>query len=302
MDRFEAMSILLAAVDSGSLSAAGRRLGMPLATVSRKIADLEAHLKTRLLLRGGRHLELTDAGRSYVAACKRIVEDVAEAERAAAGEYRAPTGELVISAPLVFGRMHVVPVVSEFLKAFPDIHIRLQLTDRVMNLVEDHIDMAVRIGVLPDSSLIATRVGLSQFAVFASPHYFLARGTPKTPEDLHEHDCIAFDAVSAADRWDFLREGKPHSVAIQPRLRANTAEAVIEAAHHGLGIARAMSYPIKEAIAGKKLRVVLQEYELPPVPISLVYPAQRLLPLKLRAFMDYAAPRLRERLESGAPT
>jgi DNA-binding transcriptional LysR family regulator len=301
MDRFESMEVFLTAVDSGSLSAAGRRLGMPLATVSRKIGDLEAHLKTRLLLRGGRHLELTDAGRSYLASCRRIVEDVAEAERTAAGEYRAPTGELVISAPLVYGRMHVVPVVSSFLKAYPDINIRMQLTDRVVNLVDDHIDMAVRIGVLPDSSLIATRVGHARLCVFASPSYFTARGVPRKPDDLRAHDCVAFDAVSSGDRWDFVQDGVHHPVAIQPRLRANTAEAVIEAALNGLGIARAMSYPIREAIAAKTLRVVLEEYELPPAPISLVYPAQRLLPLKLRAFMDYAAPRLRAMMEPPKP-
>src|SRR5581483_11590292 len=248
MDRFEAMSIFLTAVDSGSLSEAGRRLGVPLATVSRKISDLETHLKTRLLLRGGRHLELTDAGRSYLAACRRIVEDVAEAERTAAGEYRAPTGELVISAPLVLGRMHVVPVVSGFLKAYPDINIRLLLTDRVVNLVDDHIDMAVRIGVLPDSSLIATRVGHARLAVFASPSYFTARGVPRRPDELRQHDCIAFDALGTADRWDFVEDGIYRPMPIQPRLRANTAEAVIEAAHAGLGIARVMSYPIREAI------------------------------------------------------
>lgn len=302
MDRLEAMSILLTAVEAGSLSAAGRRLDMPLATVSRKISDLEGHLKTRLLLRGGRHLELTDAGRSYVAACKRIVEDVADAERAAAGEYRAPTGELVISAPLVFGRLHVVPVVADFLKAYPDIHIRMNLTDRPLNLVDEHIDMAVRIGVLPDSSLIATRVGLVGLAVFACPRYFTTHGTPRHPEDLRAHDCISFDGTGQGERWTFQHEQAPLTVDIHPRLRANTAEAVIDAALNGLGVARTMAYPIREAVAAGTLRVVLQEFEPPPVPISLVYPSQRLLPQKLRAFMDYAAPRLRERLEPHAPT
>jgi len=296
MDRLEAMSVLLEAVDSGSLSAAGRRLGMPLATVSRKISDLEAHLKIRLLLRGGRKLLLTDAGRGYVAACKRIVEDVVEAERVAAGEYRAPTGELVISTPLVFGRLHVVPVVTEFLKAYPDIQIRLQLTDRVVNLLEDHIDLALRIGALPDSSLIATRVGTAHLVVFASPAYLAERGTPLTPDDLLAHDCIAFDALSSGDRWDFERNGVASSVLIRPRLRANTAEAVIEAAAAGLSIARTMSYPIARAVAAGTLRIVLQDYERPAVPISLMYPSQRLLPLKLRAFLDFATPRLRERV------
>jgi DNA-binding transcriptional LysR family regulator len=300
MDRFDAMSVLLAAVDTGSLSAAGRRLGVPLTTVSRKISDLETHLKARLLLRGGRQLTLTDAGRNYVAACKRIVEDVAEAERAASGEYRAPTGDLVITAPLVFGRMHVLPVVAEFLKAYADIHVRLQLSDRVVNLLEDHVDMAVRIGTLPDSSLIATRVGLGGSVVFACPTYLAARGIPRTPEDLAAHDCIAFDAIGSADHWDFQRNHAPVQIPIRPRLRANTVEAVIDAALAGLGLARAMSYPIRQALADGALRVVLQDYQMPPVAVSLVYPSQRLLPLKLRAFLDFAAPRLRARLEPQA--
>ncbi len=300
MDRFDAMSVLLAAVETGSLSAAGRRLGVPLTTVSRKISDLETHLKARLLLRGGRQLALTDAGRNYVAACRRIVEDVAEAERAASGEYRAPTGDLVITAPLVFGRMHVVPVIAEFLKAYSDIQIRLQLSDRVVNLLEDHVDMAVRIGTLPDSSLIATRVGFAGLVVFASPKYLAARGTPQTPEHLVAHDCISFDAITSADHWDFLRDRAPVQIAIRPRLRANTVEAVIDAALAGLGLARTMSYPIQQALADGTLQLVLRDYQVPPVAVSLVYPSQRLLPLKLRAFLDFAAPRLRAQLETQA--
>jgi DNA-binding transcriptional LysR family regulator len=301
MDRFEAMSVLLAAVETGSLSAAGRKLGVPLATVSRKISDLESHLKTRLLLRGGRQLSLTDAGRNYVAACKRIVEDVVEAERAASGEYRAPTGELVISAPLVFGRIHVVPVIAEFLKAYPDIQVRLQLSDRVVNLLEDHIDLAVRIGSLPDSSLIATRVGLGGITVFASPDYLAGRGVPQTPQELAAHDCISFDSIASADHWDFQRDGRLLSISVRPRLRANTAEAVIDAALTGLGIARTMSYPIQQAIADGRLQVLLPDYQLPPVAISFVYPSQRLLPQKLRVFLDFATPRLRERLPQEDP-
>jgi len=161
MDRFESMSVLVTAVEAGSLSAAARRLGTPLTTISRKVSELEAHLKTRLLNRTNRRLTLTDAGQSYVAACRRILEDVGEAERAASGEYSAPKGDLVITAPVVFGRLRVLPVVVEFLRAYPDIDIRIMLADRLGNLVEDHIDLAVRIGELPDSSLVATRV---QFA------------------------------------------------------------------------------------------------------------------------------------------
>src|SRR5208283_2092412 len=172
MDRLESMSILVTAVEAGSLSAAGRRLGMSLATVSRKVSALEAHLKTRLLNRSSRQLTLTDADRSYVAACRRILEDVGEAERAASGEYSAPRGDLIITAPIVFGRLHVLPVVAAFLRAYPDIDIRMLLTDRVVNILEDHVDLAVRISELPDSSLIATRVGTVRRVVCGSPAYF----------------------------------------------------------------------------------------------------------------------------------
>src|SRR5215813_6007530 len=169
MDRLEAMSILLAAVEAGSLSAASRQLGIPLATVSRKVSDLEAHLKTRLVNRTSRQLTLTDAGRSYVEACKRILEEVDEAERAAAGEYSAPRGHLIITAPVVFGRRHMLPIIAAFLKSYGDINVRLVLADRIVNLLEEHIDLAVRIGPLSDSGLVATRVGAVRHVVCASP-------------------------------------------------------------------------------------------------------------------------------------
>ena len=169
MDRFESMTVLLTAVEAGSLSAAGRRLGMPLATVSRKVSELETHVKARLLSRSTRKLTLTDAGRDYVVACKRILEDVNEAERAASGEYSAPRGELIVTAPIVFGRLHVLPVTTEFLAAYPEVAVRLVLGDRVVNLLEDQVDLAVRIGELPDSSLIATRVGTIRRVVCGSP-------------------------------------------------------------------------------------------------------------------------------------
>lgn len=185
------MLILVTAVDAGSLSAAARHLGTPLATVSRKVSELEAHLKTRLLTRSSRCLTLTDAGRNYVAACKRILEEVGEAERAASGEYSAPKGDLIITAPIVFGRLHVLPAVAEFLETYPEIDIRLVLADRAVNLLEEHVDLAVRIGELPDSSLVATRVGAIRRVVCGSPGYFAARGIPQTPDELGtHHNCV----------------------------------------------------------------------------------------------------------------
>src|SRR5271165_1848816 len=248
MDRLEAMSILVKAVETGSLSAAARSLAVPLATVSRKVSELEAHLKTRLLNRSSRRLTLTDAGRSYVAACRRILEDVEEAERAASGEYSAPKGDLIITAPIVFGRLHVLPIAMEFLKAYPDIDIRMVLADRVVNLLEDHVDLALRIGALPDSSLVATRVGSIRRVTCGSPAYFAERGTPKSPNDIRTHDCITFDGLASTDAWTFTMGKSSATVAIHSRFIVNTAEAAIDAAVAGIGITRVLSYQIADGL------------------------------------------------------
>ena len=301
MDRLESMSVLVTAVEAGSLSAAGRRLGMPLATVSRKVSELESHLRTRLLIRTRRGLTLTDAGRSYVAACKRILEDVGEAERAASGEYSAPKGDLIITAPIVFGRLHVLPIVIEFLKTYPDIDVRMVLADRITNLLEEQVDLAIRIGELPDSSLIATRVGSIRRVVCASPAYFAARGTPKRPDGarrtrLHHlrwpdvARCLDVqDAQEQMRRSRSIRDSsstppKPRST---QRSRASGSPAC----------SRIKSQP---PIRAGALAIALPEFEPSPWPVSLVFAGQGLLPLKLRAFLDFAAPRLRERLAERA--
>lgn len=302
MDRFDAMSVLLAVTDAGSLSAGARRLGMPLATVSRKVSELEAHLHTKLLNRGSRRLELTDAGQSYVAACRKILEDVVEAERAASGEYRAPRGELVITAPIVFGRLHVLPIVGAFLKAYPDIEVRLTLADRVVNILEEHVDVALRIGELPDSSLIASRVGLIRRVVCASPDYLEARGTPVEPNDLESHDCVTFEGLMSSRSWTFWDNGTPQAVTIHSRLVVNTAESAVDMAVAGLGLTRLLSYQIEAPLAEGKLAVVLERFEPPQVPVSLVYGSSGLLPLKLRAFLDFAMPRLKAKLTKTAST
>ena len=296
MDRLEAMSALLAAVEAGSLSGASRKLGMPLATVSRKVSELEAHLRTRLVTRTSRRLILTDAGRSYIAACKRILDDIREAERAAAGEYSAPRGELIITAPIVFGRLHVLPVVLEFLKTYPEIDVRLTLADRIVNLQEDHVDLAVRIGELPDSSLVAMRVGSIGRVVCGSPAYFAERGTPKGPDELRKHDCITFNGLTSPEAWIFLSGKGTISVAVHSRLIVNTAEAAIDAAITGLGITRVLSYQVADALRTGALLLALREFVPPPVPVSLVHAGQGRLALKLRAVLDFAPPRLKARL------
>lgn len=300
MDRLEAMSVLLAVVEAGSLSGAGRKLGAPLPTVSRKLSELEAHLNTRLVLRSTRKLSLTSAGTAYVAAAKRILEEVSEAERAASGEYAAPRGELVIAAPVLFGRLHVLPIVADFLARFAEIDIRLVLSDRNARLIDDHIDMAVRIGALPESSMMATRVGQVRRVVCGSSDYFAAHGTPREPSDLSALTCVTFGVFDSNDAWTFPLPGSDaqRAIPIRSRLSVNTAEAAIDAAIIGIGVARVLSYQAARALADKQLEIVLADAEPEPLPVSLVHPAQSLMPQKLRVFLDFLAPRLRTRLQS----
>lgn len=296
MDRFDAIRTLLAAVDGGSLSAASRALGMPLPTVSRKVSELEAHLGTQIVVRTSRQLLLTDAGHAFVPAARRILAELEEAERAASGEYRAPRGELLVAAPIAFGKLHILPIVLDFLRVYPDVNVRLVLADAVVDLVEHQIDVAARLGRLPDSGLVALRVGEVRWITCASPGYLAARGVPATPADLAEHDCLAFDGLQNARRWTFGPGPDNGPVAIRPRLGVNTADALIEAASGGFGVARMTSYQAAHAIRDGRLATVLDQYVPDAIPVHLVHTGPPLLPLKLRAFLDFAAPRLRTAL------
>lgn len=299
MDRLEAMTVFAAIVDGGSLSAAGRTLGVPLATVSRKLADLETYLKTRLITRSTRKLVLTDAGRDYLAACRQILEQVDEAERTAAGAYAKVRGQLVIAAPIVYGRLHVVPVAAEFLEHHPEIDIQLRLGDRNVNLIDDHVDVALRIGALPDSSLVATQVGAIRRVVCASPDYLHRFGTPLAPDHLAAHRCISFDGLESATAWTFVgTDGEKRQAGIHSRLTVSTADAAIAASTLGLGLTRVLSYQVADALRDGRLVRVLAEYEPPAVPASLIFPGQGRLPMKTRAFIDFAAGRMRERMEA----
>ncbi|KSV91089.1 MULTISPECIES: LysR family transcriptional regulator [unclassified Sinorhizobium] len=293
MDRLDAMGVLLAVIDSGSLSAASRQLKMPLATVSRKVSELEAHLGAQLITRTNRKILLTETGRSYVEAAKEILARVEEAERVAAGEYSAVKGDLTISAPIVFGRLHVLPVVVDFLKAHPEIDMRLALGDRFANLVDDHIDLALRIGNLPDSNLVATRLGSVRRVVYASPGYVAQHGAPGHPNELADHDCITFENVTAAHVWRFLDDGRELAAPIRSRLIVNTAESAVDAAISGLGLTRVLSYQVARPVSEGLLVPLLEAFEHPPLPVQLVYLPQGLVPMKLRAFVDFAVPRLR---------
>lgn len=298
MDRLEAMSILVATVETGSLSAASRKLGTPLPTVSRKVSELEAYLNARLLIRSTRKLALTDAGSAYLQACERILEQVGDAERAASGEYVAPRGDLIVTAPVVFGRLHVLPVVNDFLAAFSEINVQLALSDRNVHLIDDHIDAAVRIGPLADMSLIATRVGFVKRVVCGSPAYFARHGAPKSPADLSDLACVTFDVLGSPVSWNFPSQGSRAELAVpvRSRLSVNTAEAAVDAAIAGVGVTRVLSYQAARAVEQGELQIVLHEFEPEPMPVHLVRATQGPLPLKVRSFLDFTGLRLRKAL------
>ncbi|RYX88276.1 MAG: LysR family transcriptional regulator [Comamonadaceae bacterium] len=298
MDRFEAMAMLVSVTENGSLSAAARALGVPLPTLSRKISDLEALLGTRLLIRTTRKLTLTDAGVAYVASARRILDQVEDAERTAAGEFTEPKGELVVTAPVMFGRIYVLPVVAAFLESFPEINVRLALSDRNVDLIGDHVDMAVRIGSLSDSSMVASPVGIMRWVTCASPALLNAWGVPKEPADLAPFPCIAVDMALPFSSWRFRHphSGKSLEVRIRPRLSVTTTDAAAEAAILSVGVTRLLHYQAIDAVARGKLSVILQAYEPEPVPVNLLHASRGQMPLKMRRFLDFAAPRLRQAL------
>jgi DNA-binding transcriptional LysR family regulator len=293
MDRLEAMSTFLAVAEAGSLSAAARQLKTPLATVSRKVSELESHLRTKLFKRTSRSLVLTDAGSTYLAACKRILADVTEAERTATGEYTAPTGELAVTTPIGIGRIILAPIMVDFLKAYPDIKARMIPSDRPLSLSQEQIDVGLRIGALPDSSLVAIPVGTTRRVVCASPAYLAARGTPRKPEDLAGHDCINYAAFALPDVWTFVRDKAAIAVPVHTRLIVGSAEAACAAARAGIGITIAYAYQLQADPENAALTTLLDEFQPAALPVNLVYTADRFLPLKVRAFLDFAAPRLK---------
>lgn len=293
MDRFDSMSVLLAVAEAGSLSAGARHLRAPLATVSRKVAELEQHLGTRLVMRGSRQLTLTDAGRAYVAASRRILGQLEEAEREAAGEYSAPRGALYVTAPVAFGQRHLMPIALAFLAEQPDITLRLMLADRQIDLVNEHVDLALRIGHLDDSALIATRVGVVHRVICASPRYLARLGVPRVPADLAQHDGITFHGFATSPEWRYRRDTAAFAVKPRSKLAVNTTEAAIQAALAGIGIVRLLSYQVADELKSGRLQILLPDFAPEPLPVSLVHPHGGLQPLKVRCFLDWAVPRLR---------
>ncbi len=272
------------------------RIRVPLATVSRKVSDLEAHLGTQLLVRTSRQVILTESGRSYVEAAKRILEQVDEAERSAAGEHSEPRGQLSITTPVVFGRLHVLPIAGDFLNAHPNINLRMYMIDRYVNLLEENLDVGVRLGHLQDSALRATRVGQVRRVICASPAYIARCGIPKVPDDLRQHQGISFQGFATSPEWRYRGDNETLAVEARNRVVVNTTEAAVDAALAGLGIVRLLSYQVIEKIQSGELVPLLEEFAPDPIPVQLIYAEQGMLPVKVRAFLDWITPRLRSRL------
>jgi DNA-binding transcriptional LysR family regulator len=295
MDRIDNVAVFVEVADRRSFAEAARRLGRSPTAVTRAIAELEARLGVRLLNRTTRAVSITEAGDRFLAGARRVLSDLDEIERAAAGEGDAPRGQLRLTAPILFGRLHVAPIVMEFLGLFPEVSAALILLDRPVDLVEEGLDVAVRIGALAESSAIATRVGAVHRIAVASPDYLVRHGRPQTPADLGAHAIVAFAGISGIEQWTFQGAAGEATVAIKPRLIVTTAEAALDAARSGFGITRVLSYQAAEDITRGSLRRLLPAHEGDELPVHLIHPGGRHPPPKLRAFLDFATPRLRRR-------
>jgi DNA-binding transcriptional LysR family regulator len=274
---------------------AGKRLGLSLPTVSRKISELETHLGTPLLVRSTRKLALTLAGSAYLPAARNILDKVAAAARLAAGEHSAIRGELVVSAPVLLGQMLVLPVVNAYLTARPEVRVRLLLSDRNANLIDDGVHVAVRIGPLADSAFMAIRIGLVGRVVCGSPGYLAQSAIPLVPGDLDRFSCVTFDCLDVPPVWSFAEPGSAVAVdrPMRPRLSVSTAAAALDAPLAGVGVTQLASYQVAPAVKSGSLQTVLREFEAPSLPVSLLYSRHRSTPPKVRAFLDLAVATLR---------
>ncbi|WP_243751309.1 LysR family transcriptional regulator [Paraburkholderia sp. BL10I2N1] len=289
--------MLLTAVDRGSLSAAARELKIPVSTLTRKVADLEELLGTRLLIRTTRKLTLTDAGMSYVAAARRILDLVREQEREATGEFATAKGELVVTAPVQLGRLHILPVINQFLAQYPDITVRLLLSDRNLDLIDSHADLALRIGELADSSMIATRIGSLRPIVCASPAFLANHAPPREPDDLVKYSCVVFNSPYLSPwRFRLPTTNKTYVLGVKPRLEVTSPDAAVSAAVDNAGITYVFEHDADEAIRNGQLEILLPQFEIEPVPVHLVHVSRNLMAIKLRHFIDFAAPKLRQSL------
>ncbi len=289
MDRLDELAVFVAIIDGGSLAAAGRRLRRSPPAISRALAGLEERLGTRLVERTTRRLAPTEAGRLLADRARALLADFEEAMRAGAEQGSSLRGSLLISAPNVFGRMHVMPLVSSFLDAHPELRAELILSDRYLDLIEEGLDVALRIGQLADSGLVARRVGQVRRVVVAAPSYLAERGTPREPGELSSHSIIFTSGRAAPMEWRFRDGARERAVRLAPRLIVNQVDAALSAARDGRGIASALSYQVAADLVAGRLVRLLVSFERSPLPVQLVVASARHMPLRVRAFLDHAA-------------
>ena len=297
MDKLRAMQTFVRIVDRGSLTAAADALRSSLPSVVRTLAALEAEVGVRLLNRTTRRIALTDEGREYYERCKRVLAEVDEAEAALSARRAAPKGRLRVTAPVMFGRLHVAPVATDFIARYPTVQLDLLLLDRVLDLLEEGVDAGVRIGRLPDSSLVAVPVGQTRRVVCASPAYLRRAGAPRSPAELTRHRCVNFSGVAPAQEWSFRQERVPVSAAFA----SNQIEPALDACVSGVGLGQFLCYQVQALLDGGKLKRVLAEFEPVAQPIHVIYPHARLLSANVRAFVDWSVSRLRKRLRAPPP-
>jgi DNA-binding transcriptional LysR family regulator len=289
MDQLDELRLFLAIVDAGSFAAGGREVGRSPSSATRILGDMERRLGVRLLQRTTRRLALTDSGERLAEQARRLLPDFDEAFTYAIGEPEALRGRIRLSAPLFFGRRHFAPIVGAFLEAHPDITVQLSLEDRLVDLIEERIDVAVRIGHLESSSLVAKRVSEVSRVVVASPGYLKSHGTPRKPEDLNSHRVVLFQNHANGPAWTFRNGRARQTVKVKSRIEVDRAEVAISFAREGKGLTRVLSYQVVPELKDGSLVRVLRAYQLPPLPVQLIYPNARLMAPKVRVFLDFAA-------------
>lgn len=299
MDRLHLMTVYVAVAEEEGFAAAARRLGMSPPAVTRAISGLEDRLGVKLLQRTTRHVRVTEAGERYLDDARRVIAAADEADEAAVGINAQPRGHMTVTAPVLFGRMYVMPGIVEYLRQHPDTSVSALFLDRVVNMLEEGVDVGIRIGELSDSSYRALRVGHVRRVLCAAPSYLKRHGIPQTPQDLKRHQVIVASSLSQNIEWRFVDQGEPLSVRIKPRLTVSSNDGAIEAASLGLGITRLMSYQVAPLLAAGKLKLVLSEYESPKVPIHIVHREGRHASAKMRAFIDLMAERIRAETSLG---
>lgn len=294
MDRFHLINVFVAVVDTNGFAGAARKLNMSPPAVTRAINELEAHLGLRLLTRTTRTVRVTDAGERYVQDCKRILGEMLEADESVSGMHSSPRGKLTITAPVLFGGMYVTPIVTQYLKRYPDVTASCLFLDRVVNLLDEGVDVAVRIGELPDSTMQAIRVGQVRRVICAAPDYLAHRGIPISPDDLHSHTIVSASSVTPNPEWKLQEKGEPRNIRLLARMITTTNDSAVAAAVGGFGLTRLLSYQVAEHLRTGKLKTVLTEFEPAALPVHVIHREGRQAPQRVRAFLDLAIERLRQ--------